>query len=517
MPGMRTSISTTSGRCRRTSRTASSPSRGLGDDGDVAGRLQDHAQPGAHQRLVVDDQHPDHRRARRTGGSAGMRAHREAAVQPRAAPATCRRAGRPARAARPGPSPLPGTGPGRPRPAAVLHRDLSPSRPWRSVTVGGRPPACLTTLVSASCTTPVAVRCAAAAAAAAAPRRRGDRQAGGPRCSSSRSRSASVGCGASIGAVLGPRAARPSTWRSSGIASRPVVRIRAACLGGARVGGVDLQRPGVQHHQRDPVRDHVVHLPGDAGPLLGPGLLGARVLLAFEPLGPVAQLPTSARRARPTARSERQPDGQHRHHDGEQGGHRPMTAGHPDAGRRTGGAPDQRHATRNAARPPAAGGPRRVVGGDHRGHHGEHPATAQARRRTAASAAGAGPPARPPASPARPERQAGRRRGLAGARNRAAARVGGEDEHHHSQREVTAAGEPAQPPRWVTAPTPAPVAGTPRSHRPRPRRLRTRPSAGRRTTERRSCNLSMARRLLIPMHSRGGTELTDMTTTSTPR
>jgi hypothetical protein len=59
-------------------------------------------------------------------------------------------------------------------------------------------------------------------------------------------------------------------WRSSSSASRPVR------LG---VQPRHLQRAGVQHHQAHPVRDHVVHLPGDAGPLLGLGPFGLEVLL----------------------------------------------------------------------------------------------------------------------------------------------------------------------------------------------------------------------------------------------
>ena len=54
-------MSTTSGAQRRRAATASAPSRGLADDLDAA-ELEDHPQPLAHQVLVVDDQHPGHRR-----------------------------------------------------------------------------------------------------------------------------------------------------------------------------------------------------------------------------------------------------------------------------------------------------------------------------------------------------------------------------------------------------------------------------------------------------------------------
>ena len=60
MRGIRTSISTTSGRARGTSSSASRPSAGLADHRQRRLRLEDHAQPLADHRLVVDQDDADH-------------------------------------------------------------------------------------------------------------------------------------------------------------------------------------------------------------------------------------------------------------------------------------------------------------------------------------------------------------------------------------------------------------------------------------------------------------------------
>ena len=60
-------------------------------------------------------------------------------------------------------------------------------------------------------------------------------------------------------------------------------------LPGRLVGGGDAQGAGLQHHQADPVGDHVMHLTGQPGPLLRPGLFGQQVLFALGPFGPIAQ------------------------------------------------------------------------------------------------------------------------------------------------------------------------------------------------------------------------------------
>ena len=53
--GIRTSISTTSGRCSTPSRTASAPSAAAPDDRDVLLRLEQRREPGPNDLLVVGD------------------------------------------------------------------------------------------------------------------------------------------------------------------------------------------------------------------------------------------------------------------------------------------------------------------------------------------------------------------------------------------------------------------------------------------------------------------------------
>ena len=60
-PGIRTSISTTSGRWLPVAVTAAAPSAASPTTSRSLGGGQDHPQPGAHQRVVIDEQHP-HRR-----------------------------------------------------------------------------------------------------------------------------------------------------------------------------------------------------------------------------------------------------------------------------------------------------------------------------------------------------------------------------------------------------------------------------------------------------------------------
>ena len=59
-PGIRTSISTTSG-WQASIWTRASPVAGLTRDDKVRLGLEDHPESGAHQGLVVDDEHPDAR------------------------------------------------------------------------------------------------------------------------------------------------------------------------------------------------------------------------------------------------------------------------------------------------------------------------------------------------------------------------------------------------------------------------------------------------------------------------
>ena len=57
--GIRTSISTTSGRRARAALTACGPVGGFPDDVDVVGQVQDGAQPEPDQVLVIDEKQPD--------------------------------------------------------------------------------------------------------------------------------------------------------------------------------------------------------------------------------------------------------------------------------------------------------------------------------------------------------------------------------------------------------------------------------------------------------------------------
>ena len=67
--GMRTSISTTSGRSAGSSSTACRPSAQLGDDLEAVGRREDSREAGADDRLVVDEGGSDHRLPRSSSGS----------------------------------------------------------------------------------------------------------------------------------------------------------------------------------------------------------------------------------------------------------------------------------------------------------------------------------------------------------------------------------------------------------------------------------------------------------------
>ena len=101
--GMRTSISTTSGRCSPLSRTASAPSAGARDDGDVGLRVEQRGKPGAHDLLVVGDERADHD----------------------AAPAM----GRVTSTTKPPPSAAPHEN----VPPAIVARSRIPTRPWPAV------------------------------------------------------------------------------------------------------------------------------------------------------------------------------------------------------------------------------------------------------------------------------------------------------------------------------------------------------------------------------------------------
>ena len=151
---------------------------------------------------------------------------------------------------------------------------------------------------------------------------------------------------------LGPRRAAPSPGRRAArrspragppapVGAGPDHAGRPGDLAGGRVGA-ELQRPGVHAQQRDPVRQHVVHLPGDPGALELPGLLDPQLLLR---LGALARVPaarrTSCRRARTNIPHATIADGEQR----------PRSRG-PRRGRLRSIGPDARRSTRVATRAP---------------------------------------------------------------------------------------------------------------------------------------------------------------------
>src|SRR5450755_630395 len=143
IPGIRISISTTSGRWAVTAEIADSAFGGLTHHGDAVGGLEDDAEPGPDQLLVVDHEDPDRgRRAARgpipgidrgpvhSAGSRAVTAKPPALVGPtvRFPPHEATRSAMPAR---PSPAPssgTPGAGASRPFPSAhgspesVTHR-----------------------------------------------------------------------------------------------------------------------------------------------------------------------------------------------------------------------------------------------------------------------------------------------------------------------------------------------------------------------------------------------------------
>ena len=121
--GMRMSISTTSGLSPRDAVDRLRAVGALAHDLDVLLGVEDHAEAGADQRLVVDEQHADAHAG--TSGRVGSRARaREAAVRSRARPedAAVQRHAL-AHAERPWPPPAPSSAPA-PAPAVVVDLDL---------------------------------------------------------------------------------------------------------------------------------------------------------------------------------------------------------------------------------------------------------------------------------------------------------------------------------------------------------------------------------------------------------
>ncbi len=115
-------------------------------------------------------------------------------------------------------------------------------------------------------------------------------------------------CGQSDGGGwMRPSRNTPSMRRMSVSASRPVPETSpitsAARAGSVRRGGSG-GAVGQGHHHLDVVRDDVVHLPRDPGPLLDCGQRRQLVALSFEPLGPIGQpVELAAHRAHDHARS----------------------------------------------------------------------------------------------------------------------------------------------------------------------------------------------------------------------
>lgn len=83
----------------------------------------------------------------------------------------------------------------------------------------------------------------------------------------------------------------------------------------------DPQRPRLQHHQRHPVRDDVVHLGGEPGPFLRAGPLGQQVPLPFGALRPVGERLHGA-----AARGGVQPEQRGDDHDGDAAEHHRVDA-----------------------------------------------------------------------------------------------------------------------------------------------------------------------------------------------
>ena len=120
----------------------------------------------------------------------------------------------------------------------------------------------------------------------------------------------SCGCGASVGAVARCRRRAAPRARRAGPRA-PAARSTRISVGRA----LDLLRPGVRVHleaagvqrdERDLVRQDVVHLLRDAGPLAEPGLLGAQLALAPRPAPPAR----AARRRRSRRAPTYAPSGQ---------------------------------------------------------------------------------------------------------------------------------------------------------------------------------------------------------------
>lgn len=76
-----------------------------------------------------------------------------------------------------------------------------------------------------------------------------------------------------------------------------------------KVGGPLLEGTGVQGDDREPVGEHIVHLGGDPGAFLQPGLFGAEFALhpqAVDLFGKRGDVPTAVARPQPDDHREQQ-------------------------------------------------------------------------------------------------------------------------------------------------------------------------------------------------------------------
>ena len=149
---------------------------------------------------------------------------------------------------------------------------LTCASPYLTCTVTRAPGACLRTLVRASRTIRYAVRPTTGEARAGSPS--SVSSAGVPTLTDSATSPARAGRRRRLVAVR-VRAQDPDQVPQfvQGLAAGdPQVLGRPP---GRLIGGGHPQRPGLQHHQADAVGHHVMHLAGQPGPFLGPGLLPA--------------------------------------------------------------------------------------------------------------------------------------------------------------------------------------------------------------------------------------------------
>ena len=288
------SISTTSGRSSSTSRRAPArPSPASPTTSRSGWPPSISAERRAHQRVVVDDAGPDHGLVMPpTGSSRAARTSR-----PRGVPRAGRRAARPARRSPTSPSPAPGRRRW-PKPSGLRSTTSTPVL-GRAAELDGEQAArgVLAGVGDALLDDPVD-----------GPADR-VRHLGGVARPGRRSSTLSpplAGLVDQLAEVGVRRLRRPSGGSPSGVAQHAE---HAAQVGQRLVGLVldhrragahlarasrsvaERQRAGVHGDLGDPVGQHVVHLAGDPGPLVGPGLRDAELLLGLGALGAVPQGP----------------------------------------------------------------------------------------------------------------------------------------------------------------------------------------------------------------------------------